>query len=44
MNVFLIAGIAGMTIGVILFIVYLVLDKGTGKRLRKQLQKEYQAK
>ena len=33
-----------MTIGVILFIVYLVLDKGTGKRLRKQLQKEYQAK
>ena len=44
MNVFLIAGIAGMAIGVILFIVYLVLDKGTGKRLRKQLQKEYQAK
>ena len=44
MNVFLIAGIAGMAIGVILFIVYLILDKGTGKRLRKQLQKEYQAK
>lgn len=44
MNVFLIAGIASMGIAVILFVIYLILEKGTGKRLRKQLQQEYEAK
>ena len=33
-----------MAIAAILFVIYLILEKGTGKRLRKQLQQEYEAK
>ena len=44
MNLFLIVGIASMVVAVILFVLLLILDKGTGRRLRKQLQKEYEAK
>lgn len=44
MNLFLIVGIASMVVAVILFVLFLILDKGTSRRLRKQLQKEYEAK
>ena len=44
MNLFLIVGIASMVVAVILFVLFLILDKGTGRRLRKQLPKEYEAK
>lgn len=44
MNLFLIVGVGSIVLAVVLFIIYLVLTKGTGRRLRKQLQKEYGAK
>jgi hypothetical protein len=44
MNFIFIAGIVCLGIALILFVIYLILDRGTGRRLRKQLKREYEAK
>lgn len=42
-HVILYAGAACVAAGILLFIWFLILSKGTGKRLRKKLEDEYRA-
>lgn len=42
-HIILYIGIGCVAVGVVLFIWFLALSKGTGKRLRKKLEEEYKA-